>query len=107
MFERMQAAYPESSEGTVVNWSRQAWAFFKRMEIGDWVVMPSKLKPAIHFAEITGQPQFDANAENRFRHSQSVKWIALDVPRTNFDQDLLYSFGAFMTVCQSSRNNAE
>jgi restriction system protein len=29
------------------------------------------------------------------------------VPRSNFDQDLLYSFGAFMTVCRIKRNKAE
>ncbi|MGD9676010.1 MAG: restriction endonuclease, partial [Candidatus Bipolaricaulia bacterium] len=29
------------------------------------------------------------------------------VPRSAFGQDLLYSFGAFMTVCQISRNDAE
>jgi len=31
----------------------------------------------------------------------------MDIPKTAFQQDLLYSFGAFMTVCQISRNNAE
>ena len=36
-----------------------------------------------------------------------MEWIVQDIPRTNFDQDLLYSFGAFMTVCQVSRNDAE
>jgi restriction system protein len=107
MFQRMQATYSDCSENTVTNWSRQAWAFFKRMEPSDWVVMPSKLKPALHFAEITSQPQFAAHAESRFRHWRTVKWVALDIPRTNFDQDLPYSFGAFMTVCGISRNNAE
>ena len=29
------------------------------------------------------------------------------MPRTAFEQDLLHSFGAFMTVCNISRNDAE
>ena len=29
------------------------------------------------------------------------------IPRSRFDQDLLFSFGAAMTVCQIKRNNAE
>jgi restriction system protein len=29
------------------------------------------------------------------------------VPRSNFDQDILYSFGAFLTICQIKRNDAE
>jgi len=38
-----------------------------------------------------------------------VKWLRKDFPRSAsiFGQDLLYSFGAFMTVCQIQRNNAE
>ena len=40
-------------------------------------------------------------------HSRQIEWFASDIPRSNFDQDLLYSFGAFMTICRISRNNAE
>ena len=29
------------------------------------------------------------------------------MPRSNFSQDLLYSFGAFMTICRITRTNAE
>jgi len=36
-----------------------------------------------------------------------VKWLANEVPRSVFDQDLLFSFGAFMTICEISRNDAE
>ena len=30
-----------------------------------------------------------------------------DIPRSNFDQDLLYSLGAFLTICEVKRNDAE
>ena len=30
-----------------------------------------------------------------------------DIPRSNIDQDLLYSFGTFKTVCRIARNDAE
>ena len=36
-----------------------------------------------------------------------MKWIKTDIPRARFDQDLLYTFGAFLTVCQIKRHNAE
>ena len=35
------------------------------------------------------------------------KWIAEAVPRAHFSQDILYTFGAFMTICRVQRNNAE
>lgn len=77
------------------------------MEKGDWVVVPYKSKPAINIAEITSDYTYDAKAENPYFHSRTVKWIEQDVPRSNFDQDLLYSIGAFMTICQIKRNDAE
>jgi restriction system protein len=58
-------------------------------------------------AEITGQYVFDAVADEPYHHWREVKWIEEDIPRSNFDQDLLYSFGAFMTICRIQRNDAE
>lgn len=95
------------SKGGLINYSGQVWAFVDKMELGDWVVVPSKHKPAIHIAEITGNYAFDKTAEAPYRHYRNVKWLATDILRSNFDQDLLYSFGAFMTVCQIKRNDAE
>lgn len=89
------------------NWIGQIWPLAKVMKIGDWVVLPSKKKPAIHFAEIVGDYSFNKNAEDPFFHHRKIKWIAKDKPRSNFDQDLLYSFGAFMTICRISRNDGE
>ena len=36
-----------------------------------------------------------------------MKWIRPDVPRSEFGQDLLYSIGAFLTVCRIERNDAD
>ena len=36
-----------------------------------------------------------------------MKWIAEAVPRANFGKDLLFTFGAFLTICRVQRNNAE
>ena len=104
--ELLQGVY-NYSKGALINYSGQVWAFYKKMEVGDWVILPSKLKPAIHIAEITGGYEFDSAAEDPFYHYRKVRWITTDIPRSNFDQDLLYSFGAFMTVCQVKRNDAE
>jgi restriction system protein len=82
-------------------------AFVVRMQVGDWVVIPSKVKPSITFAEVTGGYTFDKKGDDPYYHFRTVKWIAQDVPRSAFNQDLLYSFGAFSTVCQIQRNDAE
>ncbi|RMG35821.1 MAG: restriction endonuclease [Gammaproteobacteria bacterium] len=103
----LQSAYPDFGEGKMRTSRSQVWAFAKRMQVGDWVVLPSKHKPAIHIGEIVSEYQYDPSAEEPYRHYRKVKWLATDIPRSNFDQDLLYSFGAFLTICQISRNDAE
>jgi restriction system protein len=77
------------------------------MQIGDWVVMPSKMKSLLHFGEITGEYVHDSKQGSPYFHHRKVKWFAKDIPRSNFDQDILYSLGAFLTVCRISRNDAE
>jgi len=103
----LEDVYPKAPKGRITNNAGQIWAFAKGMEPGDWIVLPSKHKPAIHIAEVTSPYTFVPDAEDPFFHYRTVRWIAEDIPRSNFDQDLLYSFGAFMTVCQISRNDAE
>jgi len=105
--EVLKELYPESSKGKIINHSSQLWPFAHEMAVGDWVALPSKFKPAIHFGEIKGPYVYDASAEDPYYHSRKIKWFAEAVPRSNFDQDLLYSFGAFMTICRIKRNDAE
>lgn len=103
----LREIYPNSRKARISQNTGQIWAFVKRMQVGDWVLMPSKLKPAIHIGEITGEYKYSPKAEDPFYHSRAVRWIETDIPRSNFDQDLLYSFGAFLTVCEVKRNDAE
>ena len=108
LYELLLKLYPDVKQGAVRNWTGQIWPFSHEMKEGDWVVVPSKLKEsAIHFAEITGPYVYDPNAKAPFYHHRIVKWIATDILRSNFDQDLLYSFGALQTVCRIERGEAE
>jgi restriction system protein len=103
----LEKTYPDSSKGKITNHIGQIWAFTHGIKSGDWIVLPSKHKSVIHIAEITSNLNYDGNAENIYRHSYQVNWFATDIPRSNFDQDILYSFGAFLTICQIKRNDAE
>jgi len=105
--EVMRRCLPEGSEGKLRNYVGQVWAFSSSIALGDWFALPSKFSSTIHFGEVTGPLKFDAKAEPPFKHYRMCKWIARDVPRSKFDRDLLYSLGAFMTVCRITRNDAE
>ncbi len=98
--------YPHFKKFHRVQNSGQIWAFVHKMKPGDWVAVPSK-RNMINFCEITVIYTFDAKADDFYNHSRTVKWLELDIPRTNFDQDILNSLGAFTTVCQIKRNDAE
>jgi restriction system protein len=99
--------YPAEGIRKVSNWSGQVWAFVLGLKAGDWVVMPRKNKPTIAIGEVKSPYKYDASGGGDYRHYREVKWLNTEVPRSAFDQDLLYSFGAFLTVCNIKRNDAE
>jgi restriction system protein len=102
----LRETYPDEGPNRLANWNGQLWAFRDRIQKEDLVVLPLKGRSAIAIGRVSGPYSYEAQGKGYY-HTRSVKWLKTDIPRTAFDQDLLYSFGAFMTVCQISRNNAE
>ena len=98
-------ALPGRKPRAIANFARQLWAFAHVMKEGDVVVLPLKLAPQIAIGRVTGPYEY-GKVNSALRHTRPVAWLRPDVPRTTFKQDLLYSFGAFMTVCNISRNDA-
>lgn len=105
--ELLEQTYQDSKPGKITQNSGQIWAFAKKISKGDWVALPSKSSPSIHIGEVVGDYTYHAEGPNPYFHSIPVKWLELDIPRTHFDQDILYSLGAFLTICEIKRNNAE
>lgn len=103
----MQQQYPAEPTRRIGNWSGQVWAFALAMQPGDWVVVPRKSNGSIAVGEIKSGYTFEKGQDQTYRHFRSVQWLNTDVPRSAFDQDLLYSLGAIMTVCEIKRNDAE
>lgn len=103
----VQQRYPNEPSRRLGNWAGQIWAFALAMKPGDWVVVPRRSNGSIAIGEVKGGYTFDPAAEPMYRHYRSVQWLNTDVPRSAFDQDLLYSFGAIMTICEIKRNDAE
>jgi restriction system protein len=99
--------YGEAKPKTIINWVSQVWPFAHEIKKGDLVVLPLKSQPAIQIGEVTGDYKFEMSGPDPFFHWRSVKWIGEAIPRANFGQDLLYTFGAFLTICRVQRNNAE
>lgn len=105
--EILQGVYPDFSTARIANYTGQISAFLFGMKVGDHLAVPRKGKGAFAIGEITGCYVYDAHAEMPYRHFRTVKWLNLGVPRSSFDQDLLFSLGAIMTICQVNKDNAE
>lgn len=107
MRELLTATYPGKSSAWISQNTSQFWTFVTRMQTGDLIVTPRKGKPAIAIGTIKGQYKYDPSAPKVFRHIRPVQWHVLDAPRSAFEQDLLFSFGAYTTICAIKRNDAE
>ncbi len=103
----MAENYSESKPRTISNWASQIWPFAHDMKKGDLIVLPQKTQPGMSIGEVTGDYQYQPVGPSPFYHWRSVKWIVESIPRSNFGRDLLFSFGALMTICRIHRNNAE
>lgn len=103
----MTERYPDTKPKAIQNWVSQVWPFAHEIKPGDWVILPLKSQPAIYIGEVSGSYQFEPNGPTPYYHWMAVKWIGEAIPRSHFSQDLLYSFGAFLTICRIQRNNAE
>lgn len=94
--------FPDIKPKAAMNHAAQFWAFTHRIQKGDIAVLPLKTRSTVALGKITGDYEFRDG-----RHVRPVQWVREDIPRSDFGQDLLYSMGAFMTVCQIQRNDAE
>ena len=103
----MSARYPDTKPKAILNWASQVWPFAHEIKTGDLVVLPLKSQPAIQIGEVTGDYHYEPGGPDPYFHWRPVKWIGEAIPRSHFGQDLLYTFGAFMTICRVQRNNAE
>lgn len=98
---------PEAKPKKRLNHASQIWPFVHVMKPGDWVVLPMKTQQSVYIGEIKGDYHFEKAGPNPYYHWRQVEWIGEAIPRSKFGQDLLHSFGAFLTICSIKRNNAE
>jgi restriction system protein len=101
MLELMEEAYPDKKPKAQLSFAAQLNYFCNVMQVGDFVVVPLKTAPQIALGQVSGP-----YANSSGKPSRPVKWLKVDLPRSVFRQDILYSFGAVMTVCEISRNDA-
>ena len=107
LLRALREKLPSGPEKRLENLSRQLWSFKDGIKGGDTIILPLKTQPGqIAIGRVKGPYAYSAILGEK-RHVRAVDWIRSTFPRSTFKQDLLYSLGAFMTVCRITRNNAE
>lgn len=94
--------FPNDNPNRHKNIGAQVNQFINVAETGDLVVTPFKTTGTIAIGRLAGPYRPGPNGEPL----RPVQWLKTEIPRDNFKQDMLYSFGAFMTVCEITRNDA-
>lgn len=89
-----------------MNWESQIWPLLDTIKNDDLIALPLKTRSTIAVGHVSGAYKYRTDLAGGPFHTRPVKWIK-ELPRSAFDQDLLYSLGAFMTVCRIQRNHAE
>jgi restriction system protein len=103
----VRAAYPHRSRTVVANWTGQLWRLVRVIEIDDLVVIPLKTVPDhVAIGRVTSGYQYRRDAAPDRRHVRPVVWLQRAQPRSAIKQDLLYSLGSLLTICQLRRNGA-
>ena len=97
--------HPMAKKNQVANEVGQVWRFAREIQVGDLVALPLKTQAAIAIGRVEGSYEYRELADN-IKHIRRVKWLKT-MRRSAFDQDILYSLGAFMTVCRIKRHDAE
>jgi restriction system protein len=103
----LRQVYPDDGASRVQTQAAQLHAFANRIAKDDLVVLPLKTRSQVAIGRVTGAYKYRPELGLGAMHTRPVEWRRVDVPRTAFAQDLLYSLGAFLTVCQVTRNDAE
>ena len=93
--ERYITAYPDAKKGSIATCAGMLYRFCYEVQMGDYVVFPSKNDRMINIGIVEGDYYFDA-AQIDYAQIRKVKWLK-HLPRTAFSQGALYEIGSAMT----------
>ena len=102
--ELYKNVYPDSKKGAIANGAGMLFRFVYDVQIGDFVVFPSKIDRQINLGIIESEYIYNPN-EIEYVQQRKVKWLK-HLPRMSFSQGALYEIGSAMSFF-SVRNYAD
>ena len=93
---RYAEIYPNDKKGSISISSGMLYRFIHEIQIGDYVVFPSKSDRMINIGIVTGEYTYISDADE-YVQQRDVKWLK-HIPRTAFSQGALYEIGSFLSL---------
>ena len=93
--EKYIAAYPDAKKGSIPTGVGMLFRFCHEVQIGDYIIYPSKIDRMINIGEVTGDYMYVPDS-SEYVQQRSVKWLK-HIPRMSFSQGALYEIGSAMS----------
>lgn len=93
--EKYIQAFPDAKKGSIPTSVGMLFRFCHEVQIGDYIIYPSKADRMINIGEVTGDYEYHAD-EHEYVQQRPVKWLK-HFPRTSFSQGALYEIGSAMS----------
>ena len=93
--EKYAQVYPDAKKGSVATSAGMLYRFCHEVQIGDYIVYPSKIDRMINIGQVTGDYKYVPDTPE-YVQQRNVKWLK-HIPRTYFSQGALYEIGSAMT----------
>ena len=96
----LKANQPNATDASVRAQSSPLFRFTNEMQIGDYVIYPSKIDRMIYVGIIKGDYEYQSNLEDdEYKNRRKVEWITPNgIPRNSFSQATLNELGAFISI---------
>ncbi len=94
--QKYTAVYPDSKKGNIATSSGMLYRFVHEIQIGDYVVFPSKSDRMVNIGVIEGEYRYAPDAVE-YTQQRNIRWIK-HLPRMTFSQGALYEIGSALSL---------
>ena len=88
-------AYPDAKKGSIATAAGMLYRFCYEVQVGDYVVFPSKSNREVNIGTVEGDYVYDPS-QMEYVQTRKVKWLK-HLPRMSFSQGALYEIGSAMS----------
>lgn len=94
--KKFAETYPDKTKQSVANGTGMLYRFCHEVQIGDYIVFPSKSDRMINLGVVEGDYKYNPNSHWEYIQQRKVRWLK-HLPRTAFSQGALYEIGSAMS----------